>query len=48
MLEKSRLYFLGLPELSLLVTNCYLLLVSLKFVIFVTTLLKVVTNSIDY
>ena len=33
----------GLPELLILVTNCYFSAASLKFVTFVTTLPKVVT-----
>ena len=37
----------GLPELLLLITNCYLLLANLKFVTFVTRLPKVVTFSLD-
>ena len=39
-----------LPELLLLVTNCYLLLASLQFVAFVTgtTLPKFVTTLLDY
>ena len=38
----------GLPEWLLLVTNCYLLPASLKFVTFATTLPTVVTFSLDY